>query len=236
MIPTEEIVERTRHLGGWHVCRLILGENYESAQIDGHIQLLYKISTTREFLIFFVNEDDDFSYANQSETSLAADDVFKSRQRAALSFSESGERWSEDSVPVKAHLKPVDAIEWTPRDDVLKISAATNEVVLVKLSGADRRLYDLLSRFLTFPIYTDVYVPNPVWRHAWILLEQMAFKGDIEMMEFVERVEDVWRPLMRPVPTTKVRWRRASGAVRAFVPIKIRLGYPKQMNRLVKQG
>ena len=45
-----------------------------------------------------------------------------------------------------------------------------------------------------------------------ILLEQMALSGDVEMMDFVKRVEEVWLPLMRPVPNPKVRWRRVSGS------------------------
>ncbi len=46
---------------------------------------------------------DDFSYANQSETSLATDDVYKSY---ALLYRSRGKGVEgRDSVPVKAHLR-----------------------------------------------------------------------------------------------------------------------------------
>ena len=79
-----------------------------------------------------------------------------------------------------------------------------------------------------------------MWKgHAWILLEQMAFKGDVEMMDFVRRVEEVWRPLMRPVPNPQSQMEACLWELldELLADKKIRLGYPKsKMNRLQSKG
>ena len=79
-----------------------------------------------------------------------------------------------------------------------------------------------------------------MWKgHAWILLEQMAFKGDIEMMEFVERVEDVLATADAPVPNPKSQMEACLWELldELLADKKIRLGYPKsKMNRLQSKG
>ena len=149
----------------------------------------------------------------------------------------------KDSLPVKAHLKPDGAIEWTPRDTMLfkKLASPLTRAFLVKLYRCRQTLEDLPSRFLTFPIYTETFkVPNLVWKgHAWILLEQMAFKGDVEIMDFVKRVEEVWRPLMRPVPNPKSQMEACLWELldELLADKKIRLGYPKsKIEPFAKQG
>ena len=116
----------------------------------------------------------------------AADDVSRSRTRASLrSHGKSGERWSS-CVQSKAIYKPVDAIEWTPRDTILfkKLSVSAHK------KGVSREVIPLRDkRWKTCPAVLDL--PDLLRRlkcqsclegHAWILLEQMAFQGDVEMM------------------------------------------------------
>ena len=153
VIPTEEIVERTRHLGrGWHVCRLDLGENYESQHklTDTFSYLMKYHPQLGNFLIFFVNEEMIFHTQIKGETSLSQQMTFQVVRVPLLSFS--WKKWRkmvEDSVPVKAHLKPVDAIEWTPRDTMLfkKLASPLTRSFLVKLYRCRQTLEDLPSRF-----------------------------------------------------------------------------------------
>ena len=131
------------------------------------------------FLIFFVNGEMIF-HTQIKVKPRSQQMTFQVVRVPLLSFS--WKKWRkmvEDSVPVKAHLKPVDAIEWTPRDTMLfkKLASPLTRAFLVKLYRCRQTLEDLPSRFLTFPIYTETFkVPNLVWKgYAWILLEQMAF-------------------------------------------------------------
>ena len=246
VIPTEEIVERTRHLGevGMSV-DWILGENYESQHklTDTFSYLMKYHPQLGNFLIFFVNGEMIF-HTQIKVKPRSQQMTFQVVRVPLLQFS--WKKWRKmvgDSVPVKAHLKPVDAIEWTPRDTMLfkKLASPLTRSFLVKLYRCRQTLEDLPSRFLTFPIYTETFkVPNLVWKgHAWILLEQMAFKGDIEMMDFVRRVEEVWRPLMRPVPNPQSQMEACLWELldELLADKKIRLGYPKsKMNRLQNKG
>ena len=117
------------------------------------------------------------------------------------------EKLVKDSLPVKAHLKPDGAIEWTPRDTMLfkKLATPLTRAFLVKLYRCRQTLEDLPSRFLTFPIYTETFKSTQSCLEGTCMdpVGTNGFSGDVEMMDFVNRVEEVWRPLMRPVPNPK---------------------------------
>ena len=246
VIPPEDIIERTRHLGeiGMSV-DWILGENYESQhKLTDTLSYLMKYHPQLgNYLIFFVKGE--MIFHTHIKVKLRSQQMtFQVVQVPFVAFS--WEKWRklvEDSVPVKAHLKPDESIEWTPRDTMLfkKLASPLTRGFLVKLYRCRKRLEDLPRRFLTFPIYAETFkVPNLVWKgHAWILLEQMAYTGDVEMMDFVKRVEEVWRPLMRPVPNLKSQMEACLWELldELLADKKIKLGYPKsKMNRLQKKG
>ena len=83
-------------------------------------------------------------------------------------------------------------------------------------------------------------MPNLVWKgYAWILLEQMAFGGDVEMMGFIERVKEILQPFLRPVSNPESQM---EACIWEFIDElladkKIKISYPKsKMNRLQKKG
>ena len=223
----------------------VLGENYESQHklTDTFSYLMKYHPQLGNYLIFFVNGEMIF-HTQIKVKSRSQQMTFQVVRVPLVSFS--WKKWRKlvkDSLPVKAHLKPDEGVEWTPRDTMLfkKLASPPTRAFLVKLYRCRQTLEDLPSRFLTFPIYTETFkVPNLVWKgHAWILLEQMAFSGDVEMMDFVKRVEEVWRPLMRPVPNPKSQMEACLWELldELLADKKIRLGYPKsKMNRLQKKG
>ena len=58
-------------------------------------------------------------------------------------------------------------------------------------------------------------------------------------MDFVKRVEEVWRPLMRPVPNPQSQMEACLWELldELLADKRIRLGYPKsKMNRLQSKG
>ena len=67
----------------------------------------------------------------------------------------------------------------------------------------------------------------------------MAFGGDVEMMDFMERVKEVWRPFLRPVSNPESQM---EACIWEFIDElladkKIKIAYPKsKMNRLQNNG
>ena len=133
VIPTEEISGADGTSGrGWHVCRLDFRENYESQHklTDTFSYLMKYHPQLGNFLIFFVNGEMIF-HTQIKVKPRSQQMTFQVVRVPLLSFS--WKKWRkmvEDSVPVKAHLKPVNAIEWTQETRCsLKISLATDESV-----------------------------------------------------------------------------------------------------------
>ena len=114
----------------------ILGENYESQHklTDTFSYLMKYHPQLGNFLIFFVNGEMIF-HTQIKVKPRSQQMTFQVVRVPLLQFS--WEKWRkmvEDSVPVKAHLKPDGAIEWTPRDTMLFKKLADVKVpFLVKL-------------------------------------------------------------------------------------------------------
>ena len=246
VISPEDIVERTKHLNeiGMSV-QWILGENYESQHklTDTFSFLMKYHPQLGNYLIFFVKGEMIF-HTRIKIKPRSQQMTYQIVRVPLLSFS--WKKWKklvEDSVPVKAHLKPNREMKWTSRDTMLfkKLASPLTRAFLVKLYRCRKTIEDLPNSFLTFPIYTETFkVPNLVWKgYAWILLEQMAFGGDVEMMSFIERVKEILRPFLRPVSNPESQM---EACIWEFIDElladkKIKISYPKsKMNRLQKDG
>ena len=246
VISPNDIIERTEHLGeiGMPV-HWILGKDYEEQHklTDTFCYLMKYHPQLGNYLIFFVKGEVIF-HTQIKIKARSQQMTYQIVRVPLLSFSwKKWKKFVDDSVPLKAHLKPDGEMKWTARDTMLfkKLASPLTRAFLVKLYRSRQTIEDLPNSFLTFPIYTEAFkVPNLVWKgYAWILLEQMAFVGDVEMFDFMKRVKELWRPLLRPVPNPESQM---EACVWEFVDElladkKIKIAYPKsKMNRLQNKG
>lgn len=244
VIPTENIVRRTIRLEeeGIRVA-WILGEKYEiqNKLSDTFCYLMRYHPQLGNYLLFFVNGEIIF----HTRIRLKSRSQQMSFQTIRVKLEQfSWKKWQkimEESISVRAHLKPDLSVEWTPRDTMLfkKLASPLTRAFLIQLYRCRQTIDDLPSTFRTFPMYNEIFkVPNLVWKgHAWMLLQKMDDNGEIDFLSFVKKVGEVWRPLMRPVSNPERQMESSLWELmEELISTKnIRMNvHPKKMNRLQK--